>query len=108
MRTLVDALGAVITRMRERIEATAEPDPVSQDILIGLTAGPGEAHWMFQAENVTDTERRVGRCGLPRAPVWSCRGRGLRRWPRSRADGRRLMGAAGVHLWVRPAARLAR
>ncbi|MCP3818626.1 DNA starvation/stationary phase protection protein [Streptomyces sp. A3M-1-3] len=49
--TLVAALGAVITRMRERIAATDEPDPVSQDILIGLTADLEKHHWMFQAEN---------------------------------------------------------
>lgn len=48
---MVAALGAVITRMRERIAATDEPDPVSQDILIGLTADLEKHHWMFQAEN---------------------------------------------------------
>lgn len=49
--TLVDALGAVISRMRERIEATADPDPVSQDLFIGITADLEKHHWMFQAEN---------------------------------------------------------
>ncbi|MFD8511508.1 Dps family protein [Streptomyces antimycoticus] len=49
--TLVDALGAVITRMRERIRATDEPDPVTQDILIELTRDLEKHHWMFQAEN---------------------------------------------------------
>lgn len=49
--TLVAALGAVITRMRERIEATADPDPVSQDLFIGITADLEKHHWMFQAEN---------------------------------------------------------
>ncbi|MGW2964250.1 Dps family protein [Streptomyces sp. NPDC001220] len=48
---LVDALGAVITRMRQRVTATAEPDPVSQDIFIGITADLEKHHWMFQAEN---------------------------------------------------------
>ncbi|MEU6578738.1 DNA starvation/stationary phase protection protein [Streptomyces sp. NPDC046805] len=51
VRTLVDALGAVITRMRARVAATAEPDPVTQDILIGITADLEKHHWMFQAEN---------------------------------------------------------
>ncbi|MFC7302608.1 Dps family protein [Streptomyces monticola] len=51
VRTLVDALGAVITRMRERVEATGEADPVSQDIFIGITADLEKHHWMFQAEN---------------------------------------------------------
>ncbi|MEU6092189.1 DNA starvation/stationary phase protection protein [Streptomyces sp. NPDC047085] len=48
---MVKALGAVITRMRERVTATAEPDPVSQDIFIGITADLEKHHWMFQAEN---------------------------------------------------------
>ncbi|MFF7199323.1 MULTISPECIES: Dps family protein [unclassified Streptomyces] len=51
VKTLVDALGAVIERMRERIEVTDEPDPVSQDILIGLTADLEKHAWMFQAES---------------------------------------------------------
>ncbi|MFJ8054358.1 Dps family protein [Streptomyces luteogriseus] len=49
--TLVEALGAVIARMRERVESTGEPDPVSQDIFIGITAELEKHHWMFQAEN---------------------------------------------------------
>ncbi|GAA5026503.1 DNA starvation/stationary phase protection protein [Streptomyces sp. NPDC005813] len=51
VKTLVDALDAVIARMRERVEATAAPDPVSQDIFIGITADLEKHHWMFQAEN---------------------------------------------------------
>ncbi|MFJ4622969.1 Dps family protein [Streptomyces sp. NPDC088812] len=49
---LVAALGAVITRMRDRVAATEDPDPVSQDLLIGITADLEKHHWMFQAENV--------------------------------------------------------
>ncbi|MER6676324.1 Dps family protein [Streptomyces sp. NPDC000983] len=49
--TLVDALGAVIARMRARIDATGEADPVSQDIFITITADLEKHHWMFQAEN---------------------------------------------------------
>ncbi|KND40815.1 MULTISPECIES: Dps family protein [Streptomyces] len=49
--TLVDALGSVITRMRTRVESTAEADPVSQDIFIQITADLEKHHWMFQAEN---------------------------------------------------------
>ncbi|MEU6610559.1 DNA starvation/stationary phase protection protein [Streptomyces shenzhenensis] len=49
--TIVDALAAVITRMRERVTATGKPDPVTQDILIGITADLEKHHWMFQAEN---------------------------------------------------------
>jgi starvation-inducible DNA-binding protein len=51
VRALVDALGVVIGRMRVRIEATADPDPVSQDILITLTADLEKHAWMFQAES---------------------------------------------------------
>ncbi|MFF5019671.1 Dps family protein [Streptomyces sp. NPDC001165] len=51
VRTMVDALGAVITRMRERVQGTGDADPVSQDIFIGITADLEKHHWMFQAEN---------------------------------------------------------
>ncbi|MFB7861427.1 MULTISPECIES: Dps family protein [unclassified Streptomyces] len=51
VRILVDALGAVVARMRERIDVTADPDPVSQDILIGLTADLEKHSWMYQAES---------------------------------------------------------
>ncbi|WP_328306879.1 DNA starvation/stationary phase protection protein [Streptomyces sp. NBC_00442] len=48
---LVVALGGIVERMRERIAATDEPDPVSQDLLIALTAELEKHAWMFQAEN---------------------------------------------------------
>ncbi|MFD7326192.1 Dps family protein [Streptomyces sp. NPDC059875] len=51
VRILVESLGAVIVRMRERIEVTGGPDPVSQDVLIGLTADLEKHAWMFQAES---------------------------------------------------------
>ncbi|MFF4234008.1 Dps family protein [Streptomyces sp. NPDC001820] len=51
VQILVDALGAVVGRMRERIVATADPDPVTQDVLIGLTADLEKHAWMFQAES---------------------------------------------------------
>ncbi|MFD4261441.1 Dps family protein [Streptomyces sp. NPDC058534] len=51
VQTMVDALGAVIGRMRERITSTGDPDPVSQDIFIQITADLEKQHWMFQAEN---------------------------------------------------------
>ncbi len=51
VQVLVSALGAVIGRMRERIQATDKPDPVTQDLIIGLTADLEKHHWMFQAEN---------------------------------------------------------
>ncbi|MBV2357926.1 DNA starvation/stationary phase protection protein [Streptomyces sp. J2-1] len=48
---MVRVLAAAITRMRERITATDEPDPVSQDMFITITADLEKHHWMFQAEN---------------------------------------------------------
>ncbi|WP_406283538.1 Dps family protein [Streptomyces sp. NBC_00209] len=51
VKALVDALGVVIGRMRERIEVTETPDPVSQDLLISLTAELEKHAWMFQAES---------------------------------------------------------
>ncbi|MER6497832.1 DNA starvation/stationary phase protection protein [Streptomyces sp. NPDC001455] len=51
VEALVSALGVVIGRMRERIEKTGGPDPVSQDLLIGLTGDLEKHAWMFQAAN---------------------------------------------------------
>lgn len=48
---MVAALGAIITRMRERITATDEADLVTQDMLIGIAGELEKQHWMFQAEN---------------------------------------------------------
>ncbi|MFE4862178.1 Dps family protein [Streptomyces sp. NPDC056670] len=51
VEVMVVALGRITERMRERIAATDEPDPVSQDLLIALTADLEKHAWMFQAEN---------------------------------------------------------
>ncbi|MGR8007861.1 Dps family protein [Streptomyces hypolithicus] len=51
VRILVDGLGVVAGRMRERIAATGDADPVTQDIIIGLTADLEKHAWMFQAES---------------------------------------------------------
>ncbi|MFD0149499.1 Dps family protein [Streptomyces sp. NPDC055721] len=48
---ITESLALVITRMRERVTHTADADPVSQDLLIGITATLEKQHWMFQAEN---------------------------------------------------------
>jgi starvation-inducible DNA-binding protein len=50
VRVLVAALEAVVVRMRKRVNDTADPDPVSQDVLIGVTADLEKCAWMFQAE----------------------------------------------------------
>ncbi|GAA3886422.1 MULTISPECIES: Dps family protein [Streptomyces] len=51
VRLMVESLGTAIGRLRNRIDATAEPDPVTQDLLIGLTAELEKQRWMFEAEN---------------------------------------------------------
>ncbi|MFC0843174.1 MULTISPECIES: Dps family protein [Streptomyces] len=51
VQVLVVALGRVTGRMRERIAATGEPDPVTQDLLITLTGELEKHAWMFQAED---------------------------------------------------------
>ncbi|GGL09569.1 DNA starvation/stationary phase protection protein [Sphaerisporangium melleum] len=45
-----DILCAAVSRMRERIEATEEADPVTQDLLIEVTDGLEKQHWMIQAQ----------------------------------------------------------
>ncbi|MEU8933661.1 DNA starvation/stationary phase protection protein [Streptomyces sp. NPDC048409] len=48
---MVRTLEAAAGRLRERIAATAEPDPVTQDLLITITADLEKQRWMFAAEN---------------------------------------------------------
>jgi starvation-inducible DNA-binding protein len=50
VRHFVGVYKAVIERMRERIAATEEPDPVTQDLFIQITADLEKQYWMFQAE----------------------------------------------------------
>jgi len=50
VQALIAALEAVVVRMRKRVDDTAEPDPMSQDVLIGITANLEKYAWMFQAE----------------------------------------------------------
>ncbi|RDS64085.1 MULTISPECIES: Dps family protein [unclassified Streptomyces] len=51
VQLVVDALGSAVTRLRERVAATAEPDPVTQDLLITITGDLEKQRWMFDAEN---------------------------------------------------------
>ncbi|MFB4274837.1 MULTISPECIES: Dps family protein [unclassified Nonomuraea] len=48
--TFTDILGGISKRMYERIQATDEPDPVSQDLLIAVAQDIDKQHWMFQAQ----------------------------------------------------------
>lgn len=48
---MVSSLEAAVGRLRERIEATERADPVTQDLLIAVTADLEKQRWMFQAES---------------------------------------------------------
>lgn len=48
---MTETLEAAIGRLRERIGATEKADPVTQDLLIGITAELEKQRWMFDAEN---------------------------------------------------------
>lgn len=51
VRTMADALFAVITKARERMAAVGKVDPVTEDIFIQLTGDFEKHRWMFEAEN---------------------------------------------------------
>src|SRR5262249_50704886 len=48
----VEIHAAGMERLRKRIKDTADPDPVSQDLLIQICAEVEKASWMWQAENI--------------------------------------------------------
>ncbi|EOM77689.1 DNA starvation/stationary phase protection protein [Rhodococcus rhodnii] len=48
--SIVGNLAAVVERLRERITSTEEADPVTQDLLIAITARLEQLHWMWQAQ----------------------------------------------------------
>ena len=47
---IVDNLAAEIDRLRDRIADTEAADPVTQDLLISITARLEQLHWMWQAQ----------------------------------------------------------
>ncbi|PZG54538.1 DNA starvation/stationary phase protection protein [Spongiactinospora gelatinilytica] len=47
---ITDALEGMVERMRERVKATEEADPVTQDLLIKATQDLEKQHWMMQAQ----------------------------------------------------------
>ena len=49
--TIIDMLGEMGKRFRERIETTEESDPVSQDILIEVAKDLDKQHWMFAVQH---------------------------------------------------------
>lgn len=48
---LSERMGGVVQRIRKRIDVLGELDAVSEDMLIGATAGLEKTLWMLQAEN---------------------------------------------------------
>ncbi|OLF15904.1 Dps family protein [Actinophytocola xanthii] len=48
--TIVEILGTVIGRLRERIDAAEKSDLVTQDLLIEIAAELEKQHWMWQAQ----------------------------------------------------------
>lgn len=55
--TTVDHLAAVIERLRERVTVTESVDPVTEDLLIEITAQLEKLHWMWRAQ--TGDRRRL-------------------------------------------------
>ncbi|MEV5430387.1 DNA starvation/stationary phase protection protein [Streptomyces sp. NPDC052701] len=51
VRVMVESLEEAVGRLRERIGATEKADPVTQDLLIGITAELEKQRWMFDAED---------------------------------------------------------
>lgn len=47
---IVANLAAVVKALRARIDATESADPVTQDLLIAITARLEQLHWMWQAQ----------------------------------------------------------
>lgn len=47
---IVEALGALIGRLRGRIDETDKTDLVSQDLLISIAQELEKSHWMWQAQ----------------------------------------------------------
>lgn len=51
IRVVTEALGATIVRLRANI-AKAGGDPVTEDLLIGISARLEQLHWMWEAKSV--------------------------------------------------------
>ncbi|MCG5212305.1 Dps family protein [Streptosporangium sp. KLBMP 9127] len=47
---ITDILESIVNRMRKRVSALEEPDPVTQDLLIKVTQELEKQHWMMQAQ----------------------------------------------------------
>ncbi|WP_433129090.1 Dps family protein [Micromonospora sp. CA-240977] len=47
---VIDALFVLIRTLRQAVTDTATSDPISQDLLIGVTAAVEQQHWLFRAQ----------------------------------------------------------
>jgi len=47
---ITDVLAEMVQRFRDRVIATAESDPVTQDLLITATQDLEKQHWMFEVQ----------------------------------------------------------
>jgi starvation-inducible DNA-binding protein len=47
---IVDILLEAVNGLRDAVTTTKSADPISQDLLIGITAAVERQHWMFQAQ----------------------------------------------------------
>ncbi|MEU8021978.1 MULTISPECIES: Dps family protein [Micromonospora] len=50
VEVVVDALFALIRTLRQAVADTATSDPISQDLLTGVTAAVEQQHWLFRAQ----------------------------------------------------------
>jgi starvation-inducible DNA-binding protein len=50
VRNMTTLLGAIIARMRTRIDDTADCDPVTQDIFLGVAHDLEKQAWMFEVQ----------------------------------------------------------
>lgn len=50
VRQITECLLTLVKRLRRRVEATEKSDPVTQDLLIGITQELEKQHWMFEAQ----------------------------------------------------------
>ncbi|EKT79342.1 DNA starvation/stationary phase protection protein (plasmid) [Rhodococcus opacus] len=58
VETIAANLAAVIARLRASIESTEKADPVTQDLLIGITARLEQLHWRWQAQSTQPVAQR--------------------------------------------------
>jgi starvation-inducible DNA-binding protein len=50
IRSMTTMLRAIVTRMRQRIDDTAEADPVTQDIFLDIARDLEKQAWMFEVQ----------------------------------------------------------